>query len=192
MRMMMNKLGTLVLFDMENLKTPIRNISKDYSLPKIDALLIKEALQKTIFDTHYHFVAFVKNYRTVDKRYQKNIKFIDFLKSQGFEVISKIVSTSINRVKIKGQNKIYSYEECDMDAEIVHTIHSIGKYYSRIILFSGDSDMKSSLDYVAEEHNTEIVIVSHKEHLSNKYKDYRCIYLHELMDDRYVHKQKDQ
>ena len=187
----MNKLGTLVLVDLENLKTPMRKTEKRYLEPKVDVMMIQEALRKTLHDTHYHFIAFAKRYATGDVRYGKNIRFIDFLKSQQFEVVAKTTKKLRNKIIVDGKDQVYSYEECDMDAEIVHVIHTVGKNYSRIILMSGDSDMKCALDYITQEHGTEVVIIAHKENLSRVYKDYRCIYLHELMDTRYAQKQKD-
>jgi len=77
-----------------------------------------------------------------------------------------------------------AYIDCDMDGEIIHTIHTLGKEYSRVIMISGDSDMKDSLDYIRDNYDVEVWIVSHQENLSNKYSDHNVISIEDLLKNR--------
>lgn len=178
----MSRYGTLVLYDMENLKTPINRNKGRYIVSRVDLLDVKESLRRVLSDTHFHDIAFVKTYHDKDKRWYKNNKFFNFLKSKGFEVVEKITKRANNVITTGGEKFVYSYEECDMDANIIHHMLTLGREYSRVVLLSGDDDMFDSLKYLQEELGTEIITIAHKENMSNRMKEFRFIYLHELLD----------
>lgn len=178
----MSRCGTLVLYDMENLKTPIKQSKGRYIISRVDMIDIKESLRRVLNDTHFNDIAFVKTYHEKDKRWYKNNKFFNFLKTKGFYVVEKITKKANNIITTGGDKFVYSYEECDMDANIIHHILTLGREYSRVVLLSGDDDMLESLKYLQTELGTEIVVIAHKENMSKKLKEFRSIYLHELLD----------
>jgi len=177
----MSKFGTLVLYDVENLKTPINKEKGDHRIPRVDLLDVRESIRKALPSTHFNDIVFVKSYHKSDKRWLKNKRFFNFLKHKGFEVKNKITKKSKNIIVKDGKKSIYTYEECDMDADIVHDILTIGKEYSTIILLSGDDDMYNSLKYV-ENTGTEIIVIAHIENMSEKMKKFETIFLHDLLD----------
>lgn len=154
-------------------------------------LLAKELILKTFPDVHFNFHAFAKAFSKDDQRYGKNIRFLDFLRSQGFEVVEKIVKKLDNIIDIKGTRTVYEYEECDMDGEIIHAIHTLGSKYQRLIILSGDDDMLNALKYVQEHYGTEIIVIAHKENMSNNLKQFRSIALHELFNPNIKHIEKE-
>ena len=178
----MSKLGTLVLYDMENLKTPLNRKKDDYILSRVDLLEVRESIRRVFDSVHYNDIAFVKAYHHSDKRSGKNSRFFDFLRNKGFEVEEKITKKGNNIIEIKGKKLVYSYEECDMDANIIHSILTLGRDYARVILLSGDDDMYNSLKFLQDELGTEVIVVAHKENMSNTMKGFRHMYLHELID----------
>lgn len=178
----MSKFGTLVLYDVENLKTPLDKRKGDYIISRVDLIEVQESIRRIFNDIHYNDIAFVKSYHEKDKRWSKNDKFFKFLEKNGIEIVKKRTKTGKNIITSNGKKFVYSYEECDMDANIIHTILTLGREYSRIILLSGDDDMYESLIHLQRELGTEIVVIAHKENLSERMKDFRYIYLHEVLD----------
>ena len=178
----MSKLGTLVLYDVENLKTPLDTKKGSYVLSRVDLLEVKESLRRVLDSVHFHDIAFVRAYHKSDKRHGKNHRFFDFLRIKGFEVEEKITKKAKNTVVSNGEKFVYSYEECDMDANIIHSMMTIGKDYSRIVLLSGDDDMYNSLKYMQDTLGTEIIVIAHKENMSEQMKNFSHMYLHELVD----------
>lgn len=177
----MSKLGTLVLYDSENMKVPSYK-KEEHLVFRIDMKLLRDKICERFNDVSYHFIAFSKRY---PKRNDKRNKVIDqhneMLRTIGFTIVEKTSSKKSNVIIEDGARRVYEYEECDMDGEIIHTIHTLGPIYSRVILLSGDKDMKTSLDYIREHYGVEIWVISHKERLSNEYSDSNVIELHELL-----------
>jgi uncharacterized LabA/DUF88 family protein len=177
----MSRFGTLVLYDVENLKTPLSRKKGAYIVSRVDLLEVREAIRKTLPSTHFNDIVFVKSYHKSDKRWAKNNRFFDFLRNKGFEVEEKITKKSKNVIVKDGKKFVYTYEECDMDANIIHNILTLGSKYSTIILLSGDDDMYNSLKY-AEDNGTEIVVIAHMENMSDRMKEFDNIFLHDLLD----------
>jgi hypothetical protein len=178
----MSKFGTLVLYDVENLKTPLNTKRGDYILSRVDLLEVDESIRRVFDDVHYNNFAFVRSYHEKDRRWSKNDKFFNFLKSSGFTVVEKRTKKAKNVITTDGKKFVYSYEECDMDANIVHHILTLGRDYARVILLSGDDDMHESLKYIQEQCGTEVVVIAHKENMSNVMKEFKHMYLHELIE----------
>lgn len=178
----MSKLGTLVLYDVENLKTPLNRKKGDYIVSRVDLLEVKESIRRVLDSVHFQDIAFVKSYHHSDHRYQKNQRFFDFLRNKGFEVEEKQTKKAKNVVSSKGERFVYSYEECDMDANIIHSMLTLGRDYDRVILLSGDDDMYNSLKFLQDEFKTDIIVMAHKENMSEKMKTFEHIYLHELLE----------
>ena len=179
------KHGTLVLYDSENIKVPIQKAGKSkYIIPRVNMKSLTESIRKRFHDTHYNFISFGKKYHKGDVERNKGIlKFNETLTSLGYSIVEKIVSLNKNIVIEDGVKKLHYYEECDMDGEIIHTIHTIGKLYSRVIMVSGDNDMKCALDYIRDVYGVEVWIIAHAENLSNSYKEENnTIELHKLLN----------
>jgi len=176
--------GTLVLYDAENLKTPLTKKKGEYVLSRVDIIETRNQIRRAFNDVLHVDIAFVRAYHHTDHRYKKNERFFSMLESSGFEIVRKKVKKAKNLVHVDGKKFVYSYEECDMDAKIVHTILTLGKKFERIVLLSGDDDMYDSLKFLKDEYGIEIVIIAHMENLSHKMKDFKYIYLHELLDNK--------
>ena len=190
-RKMSKLFGTLVLYDVENLKTPLTGRNGKYLMPRVDLVDVDESIKRIFDDIHYNSIAFVKSYYHKDKRYEKNSRFFSFLRIKGFEVIEKMTKNLKNLVTSKGKKLVYTYEECDMDSSIIYSLLTYGPKYNRVILLSGDDDMYDSLLVLQEKYNTEIIVISHKENLSEKLKQFRYIYLHELLERQMSKKEKE-
>jgi len=180
----MNRGGTLVLYDAENLKTPLTKNKGEYILSRVDILETKEKIRRTFNDVLHVEIAFVRAYHHTDHRYKRNERFFSMLESNGFEVVRKKIKKAKNIVHVDGKKFVYTYEECDMDAKIIHTILTIGREFERIILLSGDDDMYDSLKFVKDEYGTEVIVIAHKENLSGKMKEFKHIFLHELLNNK--------
>lgn len=180
----MTRGGTLVLYDAENLKTPLSKKKGKYILSRVDMLETKEQIRKTFKDTLHVEIAFVRAYHQTDHRFKKNERFFSLLENNGFEVVRKKIKKAKNIVYVDGRKFVYAYEECDMDAKIIHTILTIGRDFERIILLSGDDDMYDSLKYLKDEYGTDIVVIAHKENLSGKMKEFNHIFLHDLLNNK--------
>ncbi len=174
--------GTLVLYDSENISIPIKK-GYNYKVVKVDIKLMTAKILDTFPDTHHSFIAFNKTYyNKKDKRILATNRFKETLMRLGYIVIEKVTNTKKEVVRVDGISKIHSYEECDMDGEIIHYIHTLGKSFSRIVLISGDSDMEPALKHIREEYGIEVWIISHIENMSNIYKDnYNTMGLDKLM-----------
>ncbi len=182
----MTKFGTLVLYDVENLKTPLNVKKGDYIISRVDLLEVRESIRKTLKSVHFNDIVFVKSYHKSDKRWSKNNRFFDFLRNKKFEVEEKITKKAKNVITTGGKRVVYTYEECDMDANIIHSILTLGREYEKIILLSGDDDMYSSLKYAQENFNSDITVIAHRENMSEKMKEFEYIYLDQLLDNRNV------
>ncbi len=187
----MSNFGTLVLYDVENLKTPLNRKKGDYILSRVDLLEVDESIKKVLPDVHYHNIAFVRAYHISDKRWDKNERFFSFLENNGFEVIKKKTKKAKNIITSNGKKFVYTYEECDMDANIIYSMLTLGIKYKRVILLSGDDDMYETLKYMEETLKTDIIVIAHRENLSEKMKKFRYIYLHELLDRSFLKREKE-
>ncbi len=176
-------MSTLVLYDAENMKVPLIQMN-NFIVSRINMEDFTRRVKDFFPDINYNFISFNKrHYWTKDKRNDLINKHKFNLEKMGYTVVEKTVSTKSNVILEGGKRRVYEYEECDMDAEIIHHIHTLGKRYSRIILVSGDRDMKTSLDYIKEQYNSEIWIISHKERLSAVYKENNVLELQVLMGE---------
>jgi uncharacterized LabA/DUF88 family protein len=166
----MSGFGTLFLYDSENMKVPMLQ-SDDYEVPRINIEELTNRLRKRFRDTHHHFISFGRRYfGENNKRNEPIDRYNKRLRSMHYSIVEKDARIKKNTVVVDGKRITYKYEDCDMDGEIIHIIHTLGKDYSRVVLISGDGDMKPSLDYIHDTFGVEIWIVSHKETVSNKYK----------------------
>jgi uncharacterized LabA/DUF88 family protein len=68
-----------------------------------------------------------------------------------------------------------------MDGEIIHYIHTIGKKYARVVLISGDSDMKPAMDYIRDNYGVETWVVAHKESMSNLYRNGNFVLIEDIL-----------
>ena len=182
-----NKSGTLILYDSENIKVPVKKSSRGgYSIPKVDMRVLTGKITDRFPDTHYSFIAFNKTYHSgKDPRIAASNRFKKTLEELGYTVIEKETATKTEVATIDGKKTIKEYEECDMDGEIIHFIHTLGKDFGRVILISGDSDMKPALDHIAEKYNTEVWVIAHEENMSNMYREeHNTMGLEELISYR--------
>jgi uncharacterized LabA/DUF88 family protein len=173
--------GTLFLYDSENMKVPVSQMRK-YKTPRINLEKMTESLKKRFRDAHHHFVSFGRRYFNKDDKRNENIdKYNARLQSLQYSIVEKTARLKSSSIINNGEEIEYEYEDCDMDGEIIHFIHTVGKNYDRIVMISGDSDMKPALDFVMKEYNVEIWIVAHKETISNLYRDYNVINIGDLV-----------
>ena len=165
--------GTLVLYDSENMKVPVKKSAKTgYTVPKVDMKTLTGKILARFPDTHYSFVAFSKTYHSdKDPRIAASNRFKKTLEDLGYFVVEKVTTTKSEVAIRNGRKVINLYEECDMDGEIIHYMHTVGKNFGRVILISGDSDMKPTIDHLISEYMVEVWIISHSENLSRKYID---------------------
>lgn len=174
------KSGTLFLYDSENMKVPVKE-QNNYEVPRVNIEKLTELLKHRFMDTHNHFISFGKRYYGEDnKRNQPIDRYNKRLEKLQYTIIEKNARVKSNTVTSNGERMTYQYEDCDMDANIIHVIHTIGKDYSRVVLISGDSDMKQALEYIRDEYSVEIWVVSHKENLSHEYNNNNVITIGEL------------
>ncbi len=177
-------MATLVLYDAENIKVPVFSGKKRYRQGRVNMKSLFEKIKNRFQDCDFNFISFQKKYRDTDKiRAAKTQSFNDKLSYLNIGIVEKEISTGVSSTVIDGEEKSYTYEECDMDGEIIHEILTNGIHYSRIILISGDSDMKKSLTYMMNRYGTEVCIIAHRENMSKKYgEEFTTIYLDELLD----------
>ncbi len=180
----MHKYGTLILYDSENMKVPTLQVS-EYEIPRINIEDLVSSIKSRFKDTHYNFISFGKRYygknNSRNDRIDRHNKRLEGI---GFTIVEKNAWIKSNTVLVDGKKVTYEYEDCDMDGEIIHSIHTLGKEYARVILVSGDSDMKPALDYIRDMYDVETWVVSHRENLSNAYRDYNTIGIAELLKYR--------
>jgi hypothetical protein len=181
---MMHLHGTLILYDSENMKVPALQAG-EYKVSRISIEKLTDSIKSVFKDTHHHFVSFGKRY--YGKKNEKNERIDRYnrrLYSLGYTIIEKMARIKSNTVLVDDKLVTYEYEDCDMDGDIIHMIHTMGKDYSRVILISGDGDMKPSLDYIKENYKTEVWIVSHPENLSRVYKNDNVMDIAELLTEK--------
>ena len=175
--------GTLFLYDSENMKVPSLERNR-YTVPRINMERLTEKLKNRFMDTHQHFISFGKRYYGDRNDRNKPIdKYNLRLEKMQYTIIEKNARIKSNTVKNNGKKMTYEYEDCDMDADIIHTIHTIGPEYSRVVMISGDSDMKQALDYIKDKYSVEIWIVAHRENISSQYKNDNVIFIDNLLKE---------
>lgn len=179
-----DKLGTLVLYDSENMKVS-RLVKNKYVVPYYSMDVFTERIKRFFNDADYDFVSFGKrNVEYGKTKIQKLDKHNENLIRLGYEVIEKSIIKKESTINIDGKNVLYTYHDGDMDSAIIHYLLTKGKNYNRIVLVSGDADMKNSLDFLSDEYNIEIWIVSHRERISKKYSsEYNILTIDELINE---------
>lgn len=177
-----SKSGTLVLYDSENMTTPVRPDHSHYIIDKIDVLLLREMIEKEFPSLGIDFVFFGKRLSDQDVRGLKIQSFFKFLYSTGFDIVSKFVSRKQRFIKLQtGETVLYHYEKCDLDTEMVDMIHKNAHLYEHIILVSGDDDMLPALLRARDNFGTRITAISHRESMSNSFSQIENLYIDELL-----------
>ena len=184
-----SRVGTLVLYDSENVATPVRPDSTHYIVDKVDVLQLRESIAKEYPSLGIDFVVFNKRFTDKSNRSKSILGFFKFLYGAGFEVVSKAVTTKKRFVKLaSGENVLYHYEKCDLDTDIIEMMDEISELYEHIILVSGDDDMMPALLRARDIHGARISVISHRESMSSSFKDIDYKFIDEIMS----HKTKDQ
>ncbi len=119
---------TLVLYDVENIKTAKSNVSKKSRM--FNFLDLKEKIERVVGDKCVH-VAFMSIYNDGTFRFSK------LLQAYGIQVIAK--KTGLKKSNYKGME--YQYYDNDTDALIVHYMVKYGDSYDTVVLVSGDKDL---------------------------------------------------
>ena len=180
-----NGVGTLVLYDSENLAIPVRPDRTHYIIDKIDMIHLREAIEREFPSLGIDFLVFSKRLIDGTPRANKMTNFFKFLYSTGFDIVSKIVTTRKRFVKLKsGETVLYHYEKCDLDTDIIKVINEKSWMYQHIILVSGDDDMLPALLNARDDFGVRITCVSHKESMSSSFKEIDYIYVDELLSKK--------
>lgn len=157
---------TLCVYDVENIKTSSKNVTKKSS--KFNFLDLKKRVEEYIGDTVVH-VAFMPVMGEGSLRFKK------LLESNNINTVVK--RSNSKRNSYKGFE--YKYYDNDMDAHIVNYMLRYGKHYDNIILVSGDKDLAPAL----KSDNKFTVAIAWKDNMSKLIKEIadEYVYLEELL-----------
>ena len=180
--------GTLVLYDSENLAIPVRPDNTHYIVDKIDMPQLREAIEREYPTLGMDFIVFSKRLTDNSSRASKITSFFKFLYSSGFDIISKAVTTRKRFIKLaSGESVLYHYEKCDLDTDMIKVIDEKAHLYQHIILVSGDDDMLPALLNARDNFGVRITAISHKESMSSSFRNIDNIYIDELLARRDEH-----
>jgi len=159
---------TLVLYDVENIKTSRTSISTKESF-KIDLIKLKNEIEKYVDDICIH-TAFIP---VVNDGVKKLVKVLNIN-----EINTILKYTREKKSTYKGME--YKYKDNDMDAKIASYAAIYYNMFDTIVLVSGDGDLFHVME-IAKEANKRTVVVGWKSNMSSKYKKrYEVLYLDDM------------
>jgi uncharacterized LabA/DUF88 family protein len=145
---------TLVLYDVDNIKTANNNQSKKSN--KFDFFELVKAIRELVDDTTVD-VAFMSLYT------EGTYKFRTLLESRGIEVVGRRSVLKTNYY----QGMQYKYYDNDTDAQIATYILTFGPKYDNVVLVSGDKDLSIPFSRLEKQFK---IAIAWKDNMSNKIK----------------------